>query len=58
MPEAAELLSISTSFIRRLHHEGEIAFTKLGDRSTRVHIEKLRSFPASLKTFDGGSCSI
>lgn len=49
--EAADLLSISVSQMYRLHQSGQIAFTRLGERSTRVHIDEVRSFAASLKTF-------
>ena len=49
--EAAEMLSVSESTIRKLHREGEIAFSQISKKCVRVHIDEIRAFAASLKTF-------
>ncbi|OUC77292.1 helix-turn-helix transcriptional regulator [Gordonia lacunae] len=51
VPEAAEALSTSVSQLYRLHKAGKITFTRSGERQTRVHIDEIRSYAASLRTF-------
>lgn len=49
--EAAEELSISVSQLEKPHRAGEITYTRIGARGTRVHADEIRSFAASLPTF-------
>ncbi|MBM7280320.1 helix-turn-helix domain-containing protein [Gordonia rubripertincta] len=49
--EAAEMLSVSESTIRKLHRDREIAFTEISKKCVRVHIDEVQAFAKSRKTF-------
>lgn len=49
--EAAELLSISESTMRKLHRAGEISFVEISRKCVRVRADEIRKFAESRRSF-------